>query len=61
MREMSAEKSEKSKDFAKKVIELAVEEGLTVIEFKGAIDFAEAISEESAVEMDAIKRSEYFL
>ncbi len=50
---------EKTEEFAKKIIGLAAEEGLTVMELCMAADTAKGISERSIVDKESIERIDY--
>lgn len=55
----SKEFYEKTEKFAKKIINLAVEEGLTVRELYGAADMAKRISDNSTVEREAVAKTDF--
>lgn len=50
---------EKTEGFAKKIINLATEEGLTVREFYSAADMAKRIADNSAVDREAIVKTDF--
>lgn len=50
---------EKTEEFAKKIINLAAEEGLTVRELYAAADMAKRISDNSAVNREAIGKTDF--
>lgn len=50
---------EKTEGFAKKIINLAAEEGLTVRELYGAADIAKDIANNSFVEREAIVKTDF--
>lgn len=55
----SKEFYEKTEEFAKKIINLAAEERLTVRELCKAADTAKGIAEHSKVDKESIKRADY--
>lgn len=56
---MKKESVIKSEKFAKKIIKLAAEEGLTVGELYSAADMAKSISDNSTVEWEAVAKSDF--
>lgn len=50
---------EKTEEFAKKIINLAAEEGLTVREIYGAADMVKRIADNSSVEREAITKTDF--
>lgn len=50
---------EKTEEFAKKIINLAAEEGLTVRELCKSADTAKGISDNSTVEVEAIGKADF--
>lgn len=50
---------EKTEEFAKKIINLAAEEGLTVRELYGAADMVKRIADNSPVEREAIAKTDF--
>lgn len=55
----SKEFIEKAEEFAKRIINLAAEEGLTVRELCKAADTAKGIAERSKVDKESIERVDY--
>lgn len=55
----SKEFMEKTEEFAKKIIRLAVEEGLTAKELCRAVDTARWISENSMVDIESIEKTDF--
>lgn len=49
----------KAEVFAKKIIKLAAEEGLTVVELYKAADMAKGISDNSMVEVESIEKTDF--
>lgn len=49
----------KTEEFAKKIINLAADEGLTVRELYGAADMAKRISDNSTVDREAVERTDF--
>lgn len=47
----------KSEEFAKKIIKLAAEEGLTVAELYKAADMAKGISDNSTVDVESMEKT----
>lgn len=56
---MNKESMMKLENFAKKIIELAAEEKLTVSELHSAVNIAKGISDNSTVEVESIKKADY--
>lgn len=50
---------EKTEEFAKKIINLAAEEGLTVRELCKAVDTAKAIADYSVVDKNSVEKPDY--
>lgn len=50
---------EKIEEFAKKIIELAADEGLTVCEFHRSADMAKAIADHSIIDRESVERPDY--
>ncbi len=50
---------EKTEEFAKKIIRLAAEEGLTVRELYGASDMVKQIADNSTVEWEAVEKTDF--
>lgn len=50
---------EKTEEFAKKIIGLAADEGLTVRELCKAVDTAKAIADYSVVDKNSVKKPDY--
>lgn len=50
---------EKTEEFAKKIINLAAEEGLTVRELYRAADMAKGISDNSTVEVESVEKTDF--
>lgn len=55
----SKEFYEKTEEFAKKIINFAVEDGLTVKELCMATDIAQKIAESSMVDNESVERADY--
>lgn len=49
----------KSEEFAKKIIQMAAEEKLTVVEFYRAADIAKGISDNSTVDVESVERTDF--
>lgn len=50
---------EKTEEFAKKIINLAAEEGLTVRELCKSADIAKGISDNSTVDVESVERTDF--
>lgn len=50
---------EKTEEFAKKIVRMAKEDGLTVRELYAAADMAKGISDNSTVEVESIEKTDF--
>lgn len=50
---------EKTEEFAKKIIKMAAEEGLTVRELHAAADTAKGIADNSMINVESIEKTDY--
>ena len=50
---------EKTEEFAKKIVKMAVEDGLTVRELCAAASVAKGIADDSMVDVESIERTDY--
>lgn len=50
---------EKTEKFAKRIISIAADEGLTVRELYGAVDMVKRIADNSTVEWEAVEKTDF--